>query len=238
MSTNSPNQGPPKNSELLSSPASGFSENTAARKLNSWKEIAAYMGRSVRSVQRMEVSLGLPVRRIAGHPRSSVMAFSEELDEWLKSFPAQRTVSFDEMMTGSELSADAGNAEIVVVDDQKLNSYAINRILSTNGYKVFTADSGREALELITSRTQLILLDVNLPDIHGFEVLRRLRCNINTAQIPVICTSATYEPEGAAPLALQLGAKRFLKHPVHPRTLTQVVAEVLTTATHLASRAE
>jgi len=51
--------------------------------LNSWKEVAIYLGRGVRTVQRWEIDLGLPVRRPRGKPRSAVIAFKAELDSWL-----------------------------------------------------------------------------------------------------------------------------------------------------------
>ena len=59
------------------------------RILNSWKEIASYMGRGVRTVQRYEQAYGLPVRRPAGRDRTAVMALSEELDRWLSSSPTR-----------------------------------------------------------------------------------------------------------------------------------------------------
>ena len=57
------------------------------RVLNSWKEIAKYLGKAVRTVQRHEVELKLPVRRPAGRDRTAVMAFTDELDEWLERSP-------------------------------------------------------------------------------------------------------------------------------------------------------
>ena len=59
------------------------------RILNSWKEIASYMGRGVRTVQRYEQAYKLPVRRPAGKDRTSVMALREELDRWLSSSPTR-----------------------------------------------------------------------------------------------------------------------------------------------------
>jgi uncharacterized membrane protein len=56
--------------------------------LNSWKEIAAYLGRGVRTVQRYEHDLRLPVRRPRGTPRSAVIALTTDLDEWLRNTPA------------------------------------------------------------------------------------------------------------------------------------------------------
>jgi hypothetical protein len=55
--------------------------------LNSWKEIAAYMGRGVRTVQRWEQELGLPVRRPRGKDRSAVIALKSDLDAWLHRAP-------------------------------------------------------------------------------------------------------------------------------------------------------
>jgi hypothetical protein len=55
--------------------------------LNSWKEIAAYLGRGVRTVQRYERDLGLPVRRPRGTTRSAVIALTDELDSWLRNAP-------------------------------------------------------------------------------------------------------------------------------------------------------
>jgi len=58
--------------------------------LNSWKEVAAYLGRGVRTVQRWEQELGLPVRRPRGKSRSAVIAFKSELDKWLHNAPAEQ----------------------------------------------------------------------------------------------------------------------------------------------------
>jgi hypothetical protein len=55
--------------------------------LNSWKEIANYLDRGVRTVQRWEAELGLPVRRPSGKSRSAVMALRSDLDEWLRACP-------------------------------------------------------------------------------------------------------------------------------------------------------
>ena len=55
-----------------------------AEVLNSWKEIAVYMGRGVRTVQRYERRFGLPVRRLVGKDRGAVVAFSSDLDDWLR----------------------------------------------------------------------------------------------------------------------------------------------------------
>jgi len=63
------------------------SANMKAVVLNSWKEIASYLGRGVRTVQRYERELGLPVRRPHGRSRSAVIALRDELDAWLCAAP-------------------------------------------------------------------------------------------------------------------------------------------------------
>ena len=62
------------------------------RILNSWKEIAGYLGRGVRTVQRWEAQLGLPVHRPPGKDHSAVLAFSSELDQWLDSRPVRQAM--------------------------------------------------------------------------------------------------------------------------------------------------
>jgi hypothetical protein len=72
--------------------------------LNSWKEIAGYLGRGVRTVQRWEAQLGLPVHRPAGKDHSAVLAFSTELDQWLDSRP-MREFSGERAALSAESSA-------------------------------------------------------------------------------------------------------------------------------------
>lgn len=67
------------------------------RILNSWKEIANYLGRGVRTVQRWETQLGLPVHRPAGKDHSAVLAVSSELDQWLDRRPMRSSSSLDSL---------------------------------------------------------------------------------------------------------------------------------------------
>jgi len=72
------------------------------RILNSWKEIANYLGRGVRTVQRWEAQLGLPVHRPAGKDHSAVLAFSSELDQWLDSRPLRHATDGSAQPANSE----------------------------------------------------------------------------------------------------------------------------------------
>jgi predicted DNA-binding transcriptional regulator AlpA len=61
--------------------------------LNSWKEVAQYVGRSERTIQRWERDLGFPVHRPAGKLRSSIIAVAAEIDEWIRNTPVARSQS-------------------------------------------------------------------------------------------------------------------------------------------------
>ena len=71
------------------------SAQSSARVLNSWKEIAAYLGRGVRTLQRYEQLLGLPIHRTAAKERGSVLPFPDELELWLRRTPIRNCVSAD-----------------------------------------------------------------------------------------------------------------------------------------------
>src|SRR5579884_2214917 len=81
-------------------------------------------------------------------------------------------------------------ATILAVDDEPANRYARARGLRKAGFTVVEAATGAEALRLAADRPDLILLDVNLPDLDGFEVCRRLKADPATAAIPILQTSA------------------------------------------------
>ncbi|HYX52219.1 MAG TPA: hypothetical protein VE783_02130 [Candidatus Limnocylindrales bacterium] len=81
----------------------------AADVLNSWKEIACYLNRGVRTVQRWEAELGMPVRRPRNKSRSAVIAFRSDLDRWLRQNPAAEA--------GRELPVSSPGKEMVRRDD-------------------------------------------------------------------------------------------------------------------------
>lgn len=79
-----------------------------ARVLNSWKEIAAHIGRGVRTVQRWEQQLSLPIHRPRGRNRSPVLAFPGELDEWLQQTPIHAPTNGVSVTQGARKDGGAG----------------------------------------------------------------------------------------------------------------------------------
>jgi hypothetical protein len=92
--------------------------------LNSWKEIANYLGRGVRTVQRWERDLGLPVHRPKGKDRSAVLAFPEELVQWLQQTPVRSTTMVADPPPGGRngTAAVAPRDPILVIQDVRLTS--------------------------------------------------------------------------------------------------------------------
>lgn len=122
---------------------------------------------------------------------------------------------------------DRKRVTILNVDDNEKYRYAISRLLRDKGFEVLEARTGREALELASSRPGLIILDVNLPDMLGFDVCRQLKSNVVTCNIPVIHISATYSSESARVESLDSGAERFVEHPRDLAVVLEIVQDEL-----------
>ena len=120
---------------------------------------------------------------------------------------------------------------ILIVDDYAGARYLRSRILSEAGYEVVEASTGEEALRMVAAmRPSLVLLDVNLPDISGPEVCRRLKNDPTTAQIPIIQITGAWLSEKARQEGLASGAERYLTEPVDDVTLLREVVTVLDAA--------
>src|SRR5436190_23169230 len=113
-------------------------------------------------------------------------------------------------------------ATILVVDDNPAGLYATSRVLRGAGFAVSEASTGAEGLALVPG-VDLVLLDVNLPDISGFEICRRLRSSHETARIPVIHLSATFVKDTDKIEGLEAGADGYLTHPVEPPVLVATI---------------
>lgn len=105
-------------------------------------------------------------------------------------------------------------AKILIVDDEKKNIKLLKGMLFSENYKLLEACSGEEALDLVHAiQPDLILLDVMMPGISGFEVCRQLKQNDKTKTIPIVMVTALREKEHRMK-ALEAGADDFLSKPV------------------------
>jgi CheY-like chemotaxis protein len=116
---------------------------------------------------------------------------------------------------------------VLVANDNEPQNYALCRMLQQQGYQVLRAFNGRQALEEATKLPQMILLDVNMPDILGFQVCRLLKKDPATAKIPVVFITATYKYSFGHEQAKSAGGAGFLFYPVDSGQLAAVVEGAL-----------
>jgi hypothetical protein len=115
------------------------------------------------------------------------------------------------------------NAHILVVDDNPATLYSTSRVLRSAGWTVSEAETGLIALEKVQSGVDLVVLDVNLPDMDGFDVCRRIRENESTSRLPVLHLSATFVQDVHKIHGLDAGADGYLTHPIEPPVLIATV---------------
>lgn len=126
---------------------------------------------------------------------------------------------------------DAKVPRILVVDDTPDNLFLMNGLFEDR-YQVLLAPSGREALDIVMSAEppDMVLLDIMMPDMDGYEVLRRIRQHPPTANIPVIFLTALASAQDER-LGRELGAEDYLTKPIDPdRVIARVEAHVAQTA--------
>ncbi|MCX7838453.1 MAG: response regulator [Anaerolineae bacterium] len=113
---------------------------------------------------------------------------------------------------------------VLVVDDNPAIQQLFERYLAPQQYEVIHARSGSEALRLAEEiQPHIITLDVMMPTMDGWQVLRALKQNPTTTHIPIVVCSVLNEPE----IALSLGARAYLKKPIDRLTLVETLTQVL-----------
>ncbi|MDX1991489.1 MAG: response regulator [bacterium] len=117
--------------------------------------------------------------------------------------------------------------KILIVDDDIDSLKLIGLMLQRHGYEVIAASSGNQAIsKTLSERPDLVILDVMMPDMNGYEVCRRLRANPDTQPIPIIMfTAKTLIDDKVA--GFEAGADDYLTKPTHPAELASRVSTIL-----------
>ena len=106
-------------------------------------------------------------------------------------------------------------ARLLVADDNKVNRLLLARSLELQGHRVALAENGRVALEMLAGEAfDLLLLDIAMPEMDGFQVLERLKGDLKLRDVPVIVTSAV-EGLDSVVRCIELGAEDYLSKPVN-----------------------
>ena len=123
-------------------------------------------------------------------------------------------------------TSEPSDIHILVVDDEEDVVEVVSHFLEQEGYTVQKAYDGEEALEKASPDIDLILLDIMLPGVDGYEVCKRLRTRVETETIPIIFLSAKIEEEDQVK-GLMLGGDDYLTKPVSPQVIVAHVKAVL-----------
>jgi PAS domain S-box-containing protein len=119
--------------------------------------------------------------------------------------------------------SDETSPTILFVDDNEASRGSLSGYLRQSGFEVLEAGTGNAALRLVAEHPQLVLLDINLPDLDGFEVCRRIKADPSTAAIPVVHLSGYSVSSSDRAHGLEGGADSYLTKPVDPE---EVVAQM------------
>ena len=107
-------------------------------------------------------------------------------------------------------------ARLLVVDDNKVNRLLLTRSLEQQGHSVASAENGRAALDTLRREAfDQLLLDIEMPEMDGFQVLEQLKGDLQLRDLPVIVTSSLEGVDNVV-RCIELGAEDYLVKPVNP----------------------
>lgn len=112
--------------------------------------------------------------------------------------------------------ANSSSGYLLVVDDNKVNRLLLGRSLEQQGHRVEMAENGLQALELMHRKPfDLVLLDIEMPEMDGYQVLAKASTDLELRDIPIIITSALEELDSVVK-CIEIGAEDYLTKPVNP----------------------
>lgn len=116
---------------------------------------------------------------------------------------------------------------VLIADDREENRYVLSRVLDATGFDCIQAETGSAALEAALTLPDVIILDVRLPDMSGYEVCRRIKSDPRTASVSVLQISASFVSNDDRVRALDAGADGYLTHPIDRMVLVATVRALL-----------
>ena len=118
-------------------------------------------------------------------------------------------------------------ATILIVEDNETNLYMVKFILENNGHEVLEARTGTEGVEsAIRDRPDLVIMDIQLPDVDGLEATRRIRASEANGELPIVALTS-YAMSGDRESALAAGCTGYIEKPIDPETFVAQVEQYL-----------
>jgi len=134
-------------------------------------------------------------------------------------------MSFDPDSTGARSAPEAGPINVLIVDDDPKNLTVLETVLADPSYRLVRASSGDEALlALIDQEFALMILDIHMPGMNGFELAQMVKKRKKTAHVPIIFLTAYYNEDAHVLEGYDTGAVDYLYKPVNPAMLRSKVA--------------
>jgi len=124
---------------------------------------------------------------------------------------------------------------ILIVDDMEANRYVLRKILGSEAnFQLIEASTGAEGLARMVEGVDLVILDINLPDMTGFELIQKAEQTLGPARLPAIINiSATFVSGKDKATGLNTGARAYLTHPINPDEVLATITSLLKTSTRL-----
>lgn len=123
---------------------------------------------------------------------------------------------------------DSASDYLLIVEDDPDILKLLDTALTFKGYRVMTAQDGREALDVIRrKRPALVVADIMMPKLDGFGLVHRMRINPETREIPVVFITATYVAPEDMEFALSIGATQFIQKPIDLPGFLETIRELL-----------
>ena len=116
---------------------------------------------------------------------------------------------------------------ILIVDDEPDSLLYLRTVLEKEGYTINEASTGEEALKMTRQKPDLILMDIRMPKMDGFQVCKQLKQDIEYHNIPIILFSTLLTNQQIEQGAIKARADAFLKKPFELKTLTEVIRRKL-----------
>jgi two-component system, cell cycle response regulator DivK len=117
--------------------------------------------------------------------------------------------------------------KILIVEDNEKNMYLMNFILTKKGYAVSQAETGEKGVEMANKeKPDLILMDIQLPGIDGYETTRRIRGSGADGQIPIVAITS-YAMAGDRAKVMQAGCTGYIEKPIDPETFVPEIEKYL-----------